>query len=703
MNKRPLPELLAPAGSYDALVAAVEAGADAVYLGGLSFSARANATNFDEESAARGVEYCHTFGVKVYAAMNTLLFDREGEEFLKMAAAFYRMGVDALIVADLGGMRLLRRFIPDMPIHASTQASVHSVDGARALAALGASRVVLARELSLDNIRAFTTHGYPQSPLTQKERRSIAPLFSHEATHGCPETEIFIHGALCVSHSGQCLLSSMIGGRSGNRGACAQPCRLPYGKGYPLSLRDLSTADHIPALIETGVSSLKIEGRMKSPSYVFGAVEIYRRLLDGRRAATKEENRRLRELFSRDGFTDAYLRGKPTEPMTGRRGDEDKSASRALPPPPAPSRRVKLTAEATVTADTPATLTLIREDGRLSSATGDIPAAARSAPLTEDGVKDRLSRMGGTPYLLSPTDIRLSLGEGLNLSPASLNALRREALAGFSAPDPDRASFSLPEGAGRIPPHTGEAVDPPFRTTLFFDPAVYDAMGEGELSYFDICFLPLFRYAECARRPSGVYLPPVVTDRERPAVLAALAEAKKDGIAYALCGNLGMLSAVLEAGLVPIGDFRLNATNRESVETLFSLGFERIILSPELTLPRLRDIGAGSVIVYGRLPLMLLERCFIRENFGCEKCNRASLTDRRGARFPLLREWQHRNLLLNSLPTYLGDMRDRLADCRIGGEHFLFTVESAEEVRRVMRDYRAGRKTAVPTRGLPKN
>ena len=678
MNKRPLPELLAPAGSYDALLAAVEAGADAVYLGGLSFSARANATNFDEEAAARGVEYCHTFGVKVYAAMNTLLFDREGEEFLKTAAAFYRMGVDALIVADLGGMRLLRRFIPDMPIHASTQASVHSVEGARQMAALGCSRVVLARELSLDNIRAF-------------------------ATHGSVETEIFIHGALCVSHSGQCLLSSMIGGRSGNRGACAQPCRLPYGKGYPLSLRDLSTADHIPALIDSGVSSLKIEGRMKSPSYVFGAVEIYRRLLDGRRAATKEENRRLRELFSRDGFTDAYLRGKPTEPMTGRRSEEDKSTGRALPPPPPPSRRARLTAEAQISEGAPATLTLVREDGRTATAIGDTPAAAKNAPLTAAGVKDRLAKMGGTLYTLAPEDIRLTLDEGLNLSPASLNALRRDALAAFSAPDPVRSAFVLPEGAGRIPAHTSEVSEKPFRTALFFNPAVYAALGEEELSYFDICFLPLFRYGEVSKRPSGVYLPPVVTDREHPAVLAAMERAKKDGAIYALCGNLGMLSAVKEAGLIPVGDFRLNATNRESVETLFELGFERLILSPELTLPRLRDIGAGSVIVYGRLPLMLLERCFIRENFGCENCNRASLTDRRGARFPLLREYPHRNLLLNSLPTYLGDTRDRLADCRVGGEHFLFTVESAEEVCRVMADYRACRKTAAPTRGLPKN
>lgn len=672
----PLPELLAPAGSYDALTAAVDAGADAVYLGGLSFSARAHAANFDRESAARAVAYCHAFGVKVYAAMNTLFFDREAEDFLAAAADFYRMGIDALIVADLGGVRLLRRYLPDLPLHISTQASVHSLDGARAVADLGAVRAVLARELSLENIRHIATH---------------APL----------ETEIFVHGALCVSHSGQCLFSSLVGGRSGNRGACAQPCRLPYNGGYPLSLRDLSLADHVPALIASGVSSLKIEGRMKSPSYVHGVVSVYRRLLDERCAARPEENKYLRELFSRDGFTDAYLRGRPAEPMTGRRTARDKSESRALPPPPAPTRKAPLRAAVTLRAGEASSLTLTRADGKTVCAQGALPAPARSAPLTAEAVCARLARLGGTPYSLAQEDIALTLDEGLNLSPAALNALRRDALALLDAPEAARAAFALPVGAGRIPPAAREGGETPFRTALFFDPAVHDALAAAH-DYFSLTFLPLFTHEKAKHRPSGVYLPPVITDGEREEVYAALCRAKEAGIAYALVGNLGQIGMARELGFRIIGDFRLSATNRESLAALHEMGVEHLILSPELSLPRLRDLGEGSVIVCGRLPLMLLERCFIRENFGCEACARAALTDRTGTRFPLLREYPHRNLLLNSLPTYLGDKKDTLAAYRIRGEHFLFTVEREEEALRLLADYRAGRRPAYAVRGIVK-
>ena len=303
-RKSNLPELLAPAGDMDCLVAAVRGGADAVYLGARNFGARAFAKNFEIDELARGVIYCHTHGVRVYVTMNTLLTDPEITEALALAKTLYEIGVDALIVADLGLVRRLRLELPEMELHASTQMSIHNTAGADEAYRLGCARVVLAREVSGKNIAKITSECIP-------------------------ETEVFLHGALCVCHSGQCLFSSLVGGRSGNRGECAQPCRLPYSGGYPLSLTDLSLADHIPSLVKSGVASLKIEGRMKSPDYVYTVTSIYRSLVDECRTPTENEKRRLLRAFSRGGFTDGYYTEKiESKSMLGVRSEGDKAASR---------------------------------------------------------------------------------------------------------------------------------------------------------------------------------------------------------------------------------------------------------------------------------------------------------------------------------------------------------------------------------------
>ncbi|MBQ8350435.1 MAG: U32 family peptidase [Clostridia bacterium] len=667
-----LPELLAPAGSPEALRAAVAAGADAVYLGGSGFNARANAVNFDENAMAEAVAYCHAYGVKVYVTLNTLLYDRELEAFLSYAATLYRLGVDAVIVADRGAMRLLSRYIPALPVHASTQASAHSVAGVDDLVALGATRVVPARELSLADIRTVVAQSKA-------------------------EIEVFLHGALCVSYSGQCLFSSLVGGRSGNRGECAQPCRLPYNGAYPISLKDLSLADHIPALIDSGVASLKIEGRMKSPAYVYGVTEIYRRLLDEGRAATREENHRLRELFSRGGFTDGYFVGRAGKPMTGTRSEQDKADSRALGELSFPERKIPLRGEVCIAEGQPAALTLSTADGRTAHVTGDIPAAAKNAPLTEEGLRDRLCRMGGTPFSLAPSDLCVTLSPGLNLSPGAINALRRAALASFTAPNEARATFALPQGAGR--PVPAKQIEKPLRTALFYSHRQSDAIGEG-LLYFDLFFLPLDEWERAMLPPSGVYIPPIVHDHELKEVLALLKKAYDAGIRYALCGNAGMVKAAKEIGFAVIGDFRLNVTNRESAAALREAGLFSCVLSPELAMPQLRDIGWGNAIVYGRIPLMLTERCFMKENFGCERCGNAALTDRRAVKFPMLREYPHRNLICNSLPTYMGDKRAALDAIAPIGEHFIFTIETEKEATRVLQAYRAGSPLAGEVRRI---
>ena len=656
-----LPELLAPAGSPESLYAAVEAGADAVYLGGLH-SARAFAKNFDEAELADGIRYAHLFGVRVYVALNTLLYDRELTEVLPYAARLAAMGADAAIVADLGLMSLLHRELPELPIHASTQAFIHNTRTADFYSAMGAERVVAARELSLDAITRLTA-----------DCRA--------------EVEIFLHGALCVSHSGECLFSSLVGGRSGNRGECAQPCRLPYGRGYPLSLSDLALAGHIPALIDSGVSSLKIEGRMKSPTYVAGVTGIYRRLLDEGRAANEEEWQTLTRLFSRSGFTDRYLTATHDRPMLGIRTDANKADSR-IGEQNFTKKQVLIDGAANIRIGAPATLTLTYGD-RSVTVSGECAAPAERAPLSEEDVRARLSRLGGTPFTFRPGAPTLTLDEGAFMTAGALNALRRDAVAALlGTPDAPRSVSYTPTPAVRSPL--------PGRTAVCYTAAGARICTQSR--FFDRVYLTLTEHEHCATE--GVAIPPVVTDAEAQEVAALLLAARKRGATHAICDHYGAITLAREAGLTPVGGHRLNLTNSASVAALHAMGVLDVCLSPELTAPRLRELS-GRVITYGRIPLMLTERCFIREGFGCDSCGTAELCDRRGVRFPLLREYRHRNLILNSLPTYLADRPAILRAAGSPAECYLFTVEKEKEILAVIAAASAGAPLPYPVRRLP--
>ena len=636
----------------ECLYAAVAAGADAIYVGGKRFGARAFAKNFDMDELCAAVNYCHLHSVKLYVTLNTLIEDVELASAVEYAAELYRIGVDALIVADFGVAAAIRRYLPDLELHGSTQMSVHNTDGIIAASRLGISRVVLARELPLTDIRCCVDN----SPL---------------------EIEVFLHGALCVCYSGQCLFSSLVGGRSGNRGECAQPCRLPYNGGsYPLSLKDLSLADHIPALIQSGVSSLKIEGRMKAPSYVYAVTSVYRRLLDEGRAANNEERELLRRAFSRGGFTDGYFVGKTEKNMTGVRSREDKEDSRSLESAAYSPIKHPVRAEVVMQLDKPSVMRIYDTD-RSVSVTGSAPVPAQNAPLTEQSVKERLCKMGNTNLSLSADDITLNLDEGVNLPPSAINALRRDAAAAFESCKRDlgEIKYTLPSpirgGEGLISAQFMSAEE--FNAVRAQSPSLTDLV--------DIAFLPLMDCGEYTA--NGVYLPPIIFDSQMPAVRAALENAKKQGVMYALVGNIGQIQLVLDLGFTPIGDFRLNITNRESSLWLSSMGVGRAVLSPELTLPKARDAG-GGLITYGRIPLMITERCFIGENFGCKSCGKSSLTDRKGEKFPMLREFDHRNLILNSVPTYMGDREGDLREYRIQHRHMIFTTESARQIAEVL-------------------
>ena len=656
---QPLPELLCPAGSPEALDAAIEGGADAVYLGGTTFNARMNAHNFGGDALRSAVLRAHSYGVKVYLTLNTLVGDREIPSALAAAEEAANAGVDALIVADLGIASAIHRTFPNLELHASTQASSHNSVSAEKLKELGFSRIVIARET-------------PAADLFETVKSS--PL----------EVEMFIHGALCVSHSGQCLFSSLVGGRSGNRGECAQPCRLPFackkgGNAYPLSLKDLSLAAHVPALIESGVASLKIEGRMKAPEYVRDTARIWRRLLDERRAATPDEMRKLASIFSRGGFTDGYYKEKIDGKMLGIRSDDDKSASRTLTPFSGITRKIPLDFAVRMKENEPITLT-VSDKNRSVCVEGDMPQAALTAPLSAEHLERNLSKLGGTPYAIG--SFAVEMDDGLMLPVSRLNDLRRRAIAEWEcnlAPKAIEKTAYVMQKSHNVSKKT--------RSARFYSPEQITPLAR---EFFERIYLPLGKETS---ETDGIILPPVIFERDLKVVQQMLLDAARKGVRYALVGNLGHIDIVKKAGLVPVGDFRFNVTNCETVCTLEQMGIDSLILSPELTLPQARDVwGDTSLIVYGRIPLMTVEKCVIKEIANCDTCaqNAAVLTDRRGVSFPVLREWEHRNVIYNSLPTSMSDRQDQLTKAGITNQHFIFSTETPGEVDEVIKLWKKG-------------
>ena len=662
---RKLPELLAPAGSFEALKAAIAGGADAVYFGGGDFNARINAKNFTNEELKQAIDMLHSCGRKAYITLNTLVHERELEDYLRFAEFVYKAGADALIVADIGGAEAIHRHLPKLELHASTQMSGHNLEQAKLLANHGFSRMVCARELPKDDLEYLVKH----SPI---------------------EIEMFTHGALCVCHSGQCLFSSLVGGRSGNRGECAQPCRLPYqsedGKqGYPLSLKDLSLANHVTELIECGVHSLKIEGRMKSPEYVFGVVRAFRTLLDENRNATKEELTTLARIFSRGGFTDSYYKNAISSNMLGIRSDEEKYLSKTalfssekideISP-----QKQGISAFAKIKLGSPMELTLTRENISVT-AQGSVPEMAINAPLSFDNIKKNLSKFGATSFEL--IDFSAEIDENVIVPISSLNALRREATKlledALGSASIQRVGFNkyiadAPKSSKKV-----------LKTARFYKA---DQISDSAKNHFDLIYLPLQNYnGEC----EGIVLPPVIFDNELPKVEALMQKAKNNGAKYALVGNIGALELAKKYDFIIHGDFRFNVYNNESVSKLEKLGVENIILSPELTLPQIRDVkGDTAVIVYGRIPLMLLEKCVASEVSSCERCKSGytQITDRKGITFPILREFEHRNVIYNSNPTYMADRESDLARAGVTNQHFIFSSESKNEVNYVISCYK---------------
>ncbi len=685
-------ELLAPAGSMEALAAAVQNGADAVYLGFGDFNARRNAKNFTEADFASAVSYCHLRGVKVYLTLNTLLTDRELPDAAHLARRASELGADAVLVQDLGVLRAVRQSAPELAVHASTQMTVHNLEGVRMCAELGMQRAVLSRELPASEIEYICD----RSPI---------------------EIEVFGHGALCMCYSGQCFFSAVVGGRSGNRGLCAQPCRMKYGwnsraDSYPLSLKDACLIEQVRKLRKMGVACLKLEGRMKRAEYVAVITRIYAAVLKEDRMPTQQELQDLKDAFSRQGFTQGYFDDKKGPHMFGVR-DERTPEPKALFEQARQSYvnrenpRVDVKFYAMVRAGEPVQVGVEDPQGRVVTAVGEIPEKAVSRALTGEQVEKQLFRTGGTPY--NCLGVKSVVEEGLSVPLSALNALRREVLEGLSVQRQtpvQRKTGEFHAGARyenrREPPELTVSVRKAGQVSaelLRRAPAILYIPAE-ELSAHPECLKGLSRETVL-----GVILPRVIWDREWPGVLEQLQKARELGASEALIGNLGMAAVAQKLGFTLRGDYGLPVFNAQAFKELKRLGFASATASFELKLAQIRDMSKAlpaEAIVYGRLPLMLTENCIIQNRTGrctCEGDN--ILTDRKGERFPVVKAPGCRSEILNSRKLFLADKnewrRAGLAFARLA-----FTTENPWECVRAMERYQ-GQGDWVPaefTRGL---
>lgn len=649
MNNKP--EILAPAGSMESLIAAVRCGANAVYLGTKGINARRGATNFTFEELKQAVEYCHARDVKIYLALNILISDSERELAYKTVEAGLSLGVDAFIIQDLGLAKIIHSHFPTARMHASTQCSVNSPEGFKALEKMGFVRAVLPREMSLDEIR---------------EIRQATDM----------ELEMFVHGALCMCVSGQCYLSAMLGGRSGNRGLCAQPCRLGFSadasRSCDLSLKDLSLIKSINEIAQAGVVSLKIEGRMKRPEYVAAAVTSCKKAIDGEYSASDENT--LKSVFSRTGFTDGYFTGERKD-MFGTRQKEDVVAAKDVLKELShlydnENPLVPIDIEFICKANRKAELTATAL-GKTVTVTGTVPETAINKPMTEESVETRLAKFGNTQFYLN--NITIDLDDGLILPASVINSMRREAVEMLDKVE-IKPFTQMPYKAEKYK----EKDCTPYYTARFLNP---DSIPDKHP--FKRIFIPIWSSDEdFVDNRAGVEVPRGLFGMEEK-LTKRLEHLKKIGVRKALCSNLGAYSLAQKMGFEVYGDFGLNIFNSESAQL-----FNSPILSFEATLEQTNRIGANDtgIIGYGYLPLMLTRNCPIRNHLGCSRCT-GKLTDRKGFEFKVKCSPYPCVEVLNPVPVYMGDRQKEIKTDFI---HFYFTDESKNQVEQIINLFKTG-------------
>ncbi len=650
-------EVLAPAGSWDALVAGVRCGADAVYFGTKSLNARQNAGNFNLEEFERAIFYCLAHNVKPYITLNILCKDNEFEEAYKIVRNSLSCGAKSFIVQDLGIAQMIKDSFPDAVLHASTQMSVTSAAGAHAIEKLGFSRIVLARELD-------------KKQILQIRKSTNLSL------------EVFVHGALCMSVSGQCYLSSMIGGRSGNRGLCAQPCRLPFSickRNYcGLSLKDLSLVGRLQELYDCGVESLKIEGRMKRPEYVAAAVTTIKNAISGRQ--NNEDTKLLSDVFNRGGFTTAYFDGTLKD-MFGVR--ENENINEAISAEKELSNLYK-NEKQTI----PLNIQCIIKTGeklqlnvtspfKEVSVEGDVVEIAKKKPLSKDTVISQLSKLGGTQFYLHSADVLIEDNTMVSLS--QLNALRRKAVDELNTFV--KTPVNVVKATTLHNDYEERKEHGRYLTARFTSPSQIP-----EDHPFKRIFLPLeSKIDDFKRYSAGVELPRLIFDNEKN-IKDKLDVLKNNGVQNALCCSIESYALASSMGFNVFGDFGLNVMNSTSCRMV-----RHPILSFELSLEEINKIRGQDVgvIVYGFLPLMLTKNCPIKNEIGCKKCKNeynqnAFLQDRTKRQFHVKCSPYGYSELFNCVPLYMGDKLDKIDTSFL---HFYFTDESKESIKKLIQMY----------------
>lgn len=684
-------ELLAPAGNLEILKGVIESGADAVYVGGSMFGARAYANNFTEEELLEAIDFAHLRGVKVYLTVNTLIKNSEFSKLYDYLLVYYKRGLDAVIVQDIGVVKAIHEYFPSMEIHTSTQMTVTGADGVRFLSQFGVTRVVMAREVSLAEMKRI-----------------------HEETG--MELEAFVHGALCYSYSGQCLFSSILGGRSGNRGRCAQPCRLPYtveGKKdeYILSLKDMCGIKALDKLHDAGVYSLKIEGRMKQLEYACGVVKYYRSYIDSKKPVSDADYDRIKALGNRCGFTDRYYFDHNGSDMVTY--VKPNFVSNAAEPSPE-KRKLSIEGELVLREGEPGSLTVKRGDVTYKASIEPVSAALK-APLDKKAAIDRINKTGDTDFEFS--HIKAEIGENVFVPNGALNKLRRDAISGlcdkllkkYYRNDARYADMSrltvLPEHVVKSNAAHDEAINDYTIICSCMTRAQLDTLIGYEC--FDVFYLDFDMYdrktliqqfaddvKSLTKRNKKVYLmlPTIFRADSSDYFVSIAKELDKvsfDGFVVKNYEEL-YLADNLFTGKKIILDHNMYTFNDTAKSAFFEHGVSGDTVPLELNSREImhRNNTGSQMIVYGYYPLMTTANCVHKNTKGCDKKQKLIyLKDRYNKSFAVCNNCKEcYNTIYNSLPTMLTKNISKLKEAGIRSFRYSFTIETPKQIKAVMDD-----------------
>lgn len=683
-------ELLAPAGNLEILKGVIESGADAVYVGGSMFGARAYANNFTEEELLEAIDFAHLRGVKVYLTVNTLIKNSEFSKLYDYLLVYYKRGLDAVIVQDLGVVKAIHEYFPSMEIHTSTQMTVTGADGVRFLSQFGVTRVVMAREVSLAEMKRI-----------------------HEETG--MELEAFVHGALCYSYSGQCLFSSILGGRSGNRGRCAQPCRLPYtveGKKdeYILSLKDMCGIKALDKLHDAGVYSLKIEGRMKQLEYACGVVKYYRSYIDSKKPVSDADYDRIKELGNRCGFTDRYYFDHNGSDMVTY--VKPNFVSNAAEPSPE-KRKLSIEGELVLREGEPGSLTVKRGDVTYKASIEPVSAALK-APLDKKAAIDRINKTGDTDFEFS--HIKAQIGENVFVPNGALNKLRRDAISGLCDKllkeyYRDDARYVDISSLSKLPEHAikSDAAHETINDYTTICSCMTRAQLDTLVTYdcFDVFYLDFDMYdrktliqqftddvQSLAKRNKKVYLmlPTIFRADSSDYFVSIAKELDKvsfDGFVVKNYEEIYLIENLF-TGKKVILDHNMYTFNDVSKSAFFEHGVSGDTVPLELNSKEImhRNNIGSQMIVYGYYPLMTTANCVHKNTKGCDKKQKLIyLKDRYNKSFAVCNNCKEcYNTIYNSLPTMLTKNISKLKEAGIRSFRYSFTIETPKQIKAVMDD-----------------